>query len=389
MKYTLLLLLFTPLLFAQNADIVGVSRTAANGGQVFLASVNPLTGVVTDIASNSYSNVIANFSYTVNPAQDIFYYTTQNSIVGIDITNGSLLSNPLINSSSQLNFQSFIYNEITQEIIGLERGANNGGEVYLAKIDPITGIVTTISQTSVTSTITFNGGQALDIANQWFHFVSNGRIYTIDVATGNVVYNPLIDNSSVAYFDNIIYNEFDGHIYGLGRNSNPPEIFLGRINPTNGAVTLISQASIGQSITLAGTTIDPFNNIYYYKSGDNFVGVDITSGNVATSVPLDYTQSSGGIFDYYYYANEKKSLLSDNSFEGRVPFKFYPNPTSDYISIEGTGYKKLEILNLSGQVVYEAEFTNTSFDISKLPSGIYLLKAYNKNSTEVKKLIKR
>jgi len=388
MKHTLLLLFFTPFLFAQSSDIVGVSRTAANGGQVFLASVNPSTGNVTDIASNSFSNVLSNFSYTVDPVQDIFYYTAIDTLIGIDINTGALISDPGINSSSQLNFQNFIYNEVTQDIIGLERGANNGGEVYLAKINPVTGIVTTISQASVTSTITFNGGQALDIANQWFHFMSNDRIYTIDIATGNVVYNPLIDNSSVLYFDNIIYNEFDGHIYGLGRNSNPPEIFLGRIDPTTGAVTLISQASIGQSITLAGTTIDPFSNVYYYKSGDNFIGVDITSGTVATSVPLDYTQSNGGIFDYYYYANEKKSLLSNQTFEDDVQLNVYPNPATNYISIEGNAYEKVEIRDVLGKLQLTSKYIASTIDVSKLSSGTYFVTIYRKDKTIVKKLIK-
>jgi hypothetical protein len=60
------------LVFSQNPDIVGVSRSPNNGGEVFLASINALNGDVVDISTTSYSNVTANFSYTVNPALDIF-----------------------------------------------------------------------------------------------------------------------------------------------------------------------------------------------------------------------------------------------------------------------------------------------------------------------------
>ncbi len=389
MKHILLFLFATHLAFCQTTDIVGISRGANNGGEVFLASIDPSTGVLQDISNTSYSNVIANFSYTVNPVSDIFYYADQTALVGIDMNNGSLVSNPTITTSIQPFFQSFIYNELTQEIIGLERGANNGGEVYLAKINPNSGVVTPISQTSITNSISLNGGQTIDLANQWFHFISNSKLYTVDIATGNTIYNPLIDTSSALYFDNIIYNEFDGNVYGLARNANPPEIFLARINPIDGVVTYISQTSIGQSFTLAGAAINPFSNTYFYKANENFVGVDITTGSVTSNPPIDYSQSNGDFFDYYYYPNEKISLLSNSNFSTKTDIEFYPNPTRNFISIENRGLDKIEIVDVSGRLMLSLKNHNNTFDVSNLPSGTYFIKAVIEGMPYTKKLIKK
>jgi hypothetical protein len=309
-------------------------------------------------------------------------------LIGISITDGTLVSNPVISTSIQPFFQSFIYNELTTEIVGLERGGNNGGEVYLAKIDPNTGLVTPISQTSITNSITLNGGQTIDLANQWFHFVSNNRLYTVDIATGNTLYNPLIDTSTALYFDNIVYNEFDGNIYGLARNSDPPEIYLGKINPLNGNVTIISPAPIGQSFVLAGATIDPFSNIYYYKDNNDFVGVDILTGTISTTTPINYTQSNGDFFDFYYYSNEKLSLLSNQGFGNAIDFNFYPNPARDYIEIQGSTIDKVEILDVLGQLKYTLSEVKRRIDVSNLPYGTYFIKAYADGKFEVKKLIK-
>jgi len=390
MKYFLFLLLFSNLIYSQVPDIVGVSRTGNNGGQVFLSSINTTTGLLTDLSPNSYSNVTANFSYTVDPVLDIFYYLDQTSIIGVSINDGSLVSNSTISSSNQPFFQNFIYNEITQEIIGLERGGSsiNNGQVYLSKIDPVSGIVTTISQSTITNTITLNAGTTIDMANQWFHFVSNNRLFTIDISSGDMIYNPLID-STIGFFDNMVYNEFDGFIYGLVRNSNPPEIYLGKINPVDGNVTIISQNPVGQSFVLAGATIDPFNSIYYYKDNNNFIGVDIITGNIMSSVSIDYSQSNGNFFDFYYYANEKKSLLSTENIDDENNFNFYPNPAKDQISITTNFLNRLEIIDVFGRVYksYDNIYNGANIDLSTLSSGTYFLKVYFDNKSSVMKLM--
>jgi hypothetical protein len=387
----LLLFLITSFCFSQNNDIVGLSRIGnlGQGGEVYLSSINPSNGLIQDIANTSYSEVALTTGYTVNPVLDIYYYASQDAFIGIDINNGSLVSSPVISGSSNSpsTFSNFLYNELTQNIIGLELfGLNNG--IYLSEIDPITGMVTKISTSSIANVVNVGGGQALDLSNQWYHFISNDRIMTIDISTGALLHNPLIDTSKSQFFDNIIYNESDGNIYGLARNSSPLEIFLGRIDPITGNVTVISGNSLGQYFNVSGAAIDPFSNIYYFQTDQSFVSVDISTGNVINSPFFDSSQTNGGNFGLFYYANERISLLDNQGFSLKSEFDFYPNPSNNVIFVEGDKIEKVEIIDIFGRVQVISNSANSSIDVSHLADGTYFVKAFYNNSVSVKKLLK-
>ena len=66
----------------------------------------------------------------------------------------------------------------------------------------------------------------------------------------------------------------------------------------------------------------------------------------------------------------------------------WPNPTNGTLHIEADGMDKVEICNLMGQIVLNAEKVET-IDLSKLEKGIYFLIISNKNGTKaVTKVIK-
>ena len=70
----------------------------------------------------------------------------------------------------------------------------------------------------------------------------------------------------------------------------------------------------------------------------------------------------------------------------------YPNPTMDYVIIEGLeNENNIEIVNLQGQLVKTLYVTNakTTVDISNLPTGIYIVKIKSEKGIFVKKLIKQ
>ncbi|MCH8904240.1 MAG: T9SS type A sorting domain-containing protein [Bacteroidetes bacterium] len=74
-----------------------------------------------------------------------------------------------------------------------------------------------------------------------------------------------------------------------------------------------------------------------------------------------------------------------------LKFKLYPNPFSDVITIEQLGENEinLRIMDLSGQILKEANFSSSSIklNLSQLPAGIYIAEiSYGRNaaSTAVK-----
>jgi photosystem II stability/assembly factor-like uncharacterized protein len=73
------------------------------------------------------------------------------------------------------------------------------------------------------------------------------------------------------------------------------------------------------------------------------------------------------------------------------PLKIYPNPASNTITIETPTKGHLNILNLNGKVILQQEITEskTTFDISILASGVYLVRVMSEKVVQVGKFVKQ
>lgn len=393
-KFILLISLFCVLPnLAQTNEIYGISRNN-DPNVTYLAKVNTTNGLVNDVSNTSHSPFIANFSFTVDPNLGIYYYAGLDNFIGVNMNTGELIHENPITTSVLSIFQNFIYNEITQEIIGLERGGLNDG-VYLSKIDPETGIVTPISASSFANTFTLSGC-AIDLSNQWFHLFSEGKILSVDIATGTVVHEPMVATSEYENFNNLIYNPADGNLYAIGRNNAPNELFFVQINPITGAVNTISPTSLGESLALEGSALDPFNGVYYFKRPFplSIVGVDIISGLEVSASPFDFTQSNGAFFGYFYFGGETSSLLLSNDDFSKEPLiNMYPNPAENTLHIDGSLISKITLYSITGQQLASWEYNNEDtiqLDISSYSKGVYFLKVANdKQATTSLKFIKK
>lgn len=72
----------------------------------------------------------------------------------------------------------------------------------------------------------------------------------------------------------------------------------------------------------------------------------------------------------------------------------FPNPVSDYMTIEFQSlkeYSNLEIVNISGQIVFSSEITASdimTLDVAELKSGVYFIQLVNDNGMEAIRFIK-
>lgn len=378
--------------FAQSDEIYGISRNS-NPNVTYLAKVNTANGVIQDISDTSHAPFIANFSFTVDPVAGIYYYTDGDTFIGVDMNTGALVQQNPVTTSQLPIFQNYIYNEITQEIVGLERGGFNEG-FYLSKIDPTTGIVTPIS-TSPLSGSFVAAGAAIDLRNQWFHVFSEGKILSIDIETGSIVHEPVVDTSAFENFNNLFYNPVDRGLYVLGRNNDPQELFLTQIDPITGVVTTISPSSLGESLALEGSALNPATGIYYFKRPFpiNIVGVDINTGEEVSATPFDFTTSNGGFFGHFYFGGETARFLSNDDFFDDTNLNIHPNPTENILQVSGNSISKLSIYSITGQLVESRDYSNVSsitLDIGKYNNGVYLLEVFNdKQQVSISKIIKR
>ncbi|MFB3386209.1 T9SS type A sorting domain-containing protein [Flavobacterium sp. LAR06] len=85
--------------------------------------------------------------------------------------------------------------------------------------------------------------------------------------------------------------------------------------------------------------------------------------------------------------------LGTKDFDLENSLKLYPNPTTDFVTIElnTLDNAKLKILDVNGQFILlkELKTTSNTINISHLASGVYLFEISNDNGKTIKKVIKK
>ena len=380
-KLILLLALFFAIPnFAQSNEIYGITRST-NPNVTYLAKVNTNTGIVEDIADASHAEYISFFGHAVDPNLGIYYLTTASfRIIGVDMNTGVIVSDQPITTSVRPNFMNFLYNESTQELIGLELGGGFNTGVYLSRINPLTGVVDPISDNPIAGYVE-SINYTLDVVNQWFHVISDGKIISVDVATGNIVHEPTWDNSEISIIINLQYNAADGLLYAIGRGNS--QTFLVQIDPITGDVNVLSPQSLGSSVQFTGSVIDPFADVFYYvrPQPSEFVGVDMNTGLEVSTVPFDLSASEGTLFGSFYFGGITLQLaLSDEDFTQEVEVSIYPNPTQNMLYVEGKSISQITLYSITGRQLANWKYDNEEaiqLNMSKYNEGIYFLKVSN------------
>jgi hypothetical protein len=180
--------------------------------------------------------------------------------------------------------------------------------VRLGNLNPVTGQVDNIGTTAYTRSVNLTGA-ALNPYDSSYIFIGNSDLLALSLTNGQIITNvPLTDPLGDSYFDNFRFNNADSTLYGLARstgfdsitNETVFEMYLARINTSTGVITRISPQSIGLGYALAGSTIDPYQMVFYYSTGDNIVGLDLYNGSVYSSMPIQ--NPDGIVFDNFAYS---------------------------------------------------------------------------------------
>jgi hypothetical protein len=119
----------------------------------------------------------------------------------------------------------------------------------------------------------------------------------------------------------------------------------------------------------------------WYNLMDNTT-IAVTDVNAAVNLPAG---------EYRIYGNKVANLAIDD-FEKGNSVSLYPNPVSDYFTLNA-GFTKVQIYSVSGQLVKSFNANAASdfqFGVSELQTGLYIVKASDENhKTQVMKFIKR
>jgi Secretion system C-terminal sorting domain len=113
--------------------------------------------------------------------------------------------------------------------------------------------------------------------------------------------------------------------------------------------------------------INIIDSILFISSINKIIGLSNTK-------QLVLTLSFARLIELNNYESIPKYSISDNQKDINI----YPNPTNGLINIATTNkdYEKIEIMNLTGKIVYYSNKNNSIIDLSSQAKGFYLVKVF-------------
>jgi hypothetical protein len=227
--------------------------TGVYSGDMRLATCDLSTGQVSLISPASVASSYVMAGSSIDPHLMVYYFISEGKLMGIDLYNGTVYSQPLISiPSGGDSFDNFAYSCVDTTMYGLI--VNNGvGVQSLGKINATTGLVTPLPTPLNFNNYIMNGGATIDPINLIYYFETmdnNAQIYLVGLSLidGSIVSNAMLPPSG-AYFD---MARIDGDCYGALPSRLNPSLQLAESdlslsiapNPSSDLVTVNSNSQI-------------------------------------------------------------------------------------------------------------------------------------------------
>ena len=378
-----------------------------NPTSVQLASMDPLTGVITTIGpANTLSTAINATGAALNPYNMSYTYQDEDSWLSVDLQNGTVLNDVTVTLPNTIgDFNNFRFNTADTSMYGLYSQVVYDpltgiitGDMRLATCDLTTGAVSIVSPTSIAQSYTMTGS-AIDPYLMVYYFESEGKFVGLDLYNGQIYSDPMITlMGNGITFDNFAYSCADTTMYGLIMDNGVKA--LGKINVSTGVVTqLPTLLDFDNYIMNSGGAIDPANLVYYFQTMDStgikLVGLSLIDGSVVSQPVIS---SNGNYFDMYriqsdcYQAEVTRANPASASIQEQdVSVKFYPNPVQEELHIVASSpIEEIEIQQLNGSILYSQMPNETSahISLSELSPGMFLVKLKTKAGSESYRFVK-
>jgi len=101
------------------------------------------------------------------------------------------------------------------------------------------------------------------------------------------------------------------------------------------------------------------------------------------------THHNNQVVSHAFYAINNNVISSDTEVELKAAFKIFPNPASDFISIEtDVSIKQVRLFDLQGKLILQQQSESKLLNVGFLKNGIYLLEINSEEGKVVKKIVK-
>jgi hypothetical protein len=173
-------------------------------------------------------------------------------------------------------------------------------------------------------------------------------------------------------------------------------------NATNakGSMYNRTDAITGATQSSHGTRTCSWNGTDYNKilvaDGKYFVCMELTDKNstgnfskfeFTKGVSSSVTPQNVASFSSVNIVWEPSVTLNSKEITDENNIQIFPNPTKNIFHIKGDNITDIEILNLSGSLIFKNNST-TRIDLSNFKNGIYLVRIKMGNQIIIKKLVK-
>ena len=424
---TLLALLFGSMqlaAFAQNNYVYGVMRTPGVGtnvaaGTIRLGKLDVSSGALTPVSPNSLASVVSATGAALDPVTQTYFFQTQTDFVSVNMLDGlPSAQNAMTNPIAPSYFDNYRFNTSDSTIYGLARRSTStgigqaNGELYLATIDPNTGVITQISPQSVGQMYAVQGC-AINPHEMVYYYSNQGKIIGLDLYNGQVFSNQTITfPEGGLYFDNYTYNCADTTIYGIIRTTTtiPNVCYLGKINPQTGVATRVSLQPLPyNSYTINGSsTVDPINGVYYFsvllpQGGYAVAGISVTTGLVvfeqlitpqgaaSNALYFDLLRHPGDCFEATPTRVNPNNNGAGLANASKSALKVAPNPFEQQFTISAAELiEAITLRDAQGKVVLQQQANSNQLEVetASLQSGVYFLEVLTTNGIELVKVVK-
>ncbi len=370
-----------------------------------LGSIDAVSGQVTNLGT-PFMGAINLTGAAINPYNNTYIFQGA-ELHSLDLTTGEIINSVAISNPIQSSyFDLFRFNNADTTLYGLARRntydpvtQTNNGEVYLAKIDALSGVITQISPNSVAEGFAM-AGSAIDPHQMVYYFSTGSTLMGLDLYTGEIYSNPsIVMPAGGTAFDNFAYGCADTTIYGLYRENFMSQVFdpflgewiqqfdsasvkLAKINPTTGVITVISPNSLAFGYSLnGGATIDPSEMVYYFSTGASLIGVSLITGLPVSNV--QYNGQDGQYFDLVRNIDDCKDAqamrlnesLSVSAKNNLATVELFPNPAQQVVNIRSSELiQSVRVMDNSGREVSAGlanETNEMTLSVEGLNAGIY------------------
>jgi hypothetical protein len=185
-----------------------------DSSSIRLGKIDHQTGIVNAFGPEQMNEYVNLTGAALNPYDSTYIFMGASDMLTLSLVTGEVLNRVSIsNPLSDSYFDNFRFNNSDSTLYGLARRYDiptSTGEVFLAKINTTTGIITQISPTSVAQGFAL-AGSAINPYEMVYYFSTGANLIGLDLYTGEVYSHTSIQSIDGIMFDNFFLLQLFRH----------------------------------------------------------------------------------------------------------------------------------------------------------------------------------